>query len=41
MQLVALSGYAQPEDLQAAVEAGFDLHIAKPARPEDIERLLG
>jgi PAS domain S-box-containing protein len=40
IQLVALSGYAQPEDLKAAVEAGFDRHIAKPADPDDIERLL-
>jgi PAS domain S-box-containing protein len=41
MQLVAVSGYAQPEDQKAAIEAGFDRHIAKPPNPEDIERLLG
>jgi signal transduction histidine kinase len=40
MQLFALSGYAQPEDVRSAVEAGFDGHLAKPARIEDIERLL-
>jgi PAS domain S-box-containing protein len=40
IQLVALSGYAQPEDVARAVEAGFDGHIAKPCDPEDIERLL-
>jgi signal transduction histidine kinase len=40
-QLVAVSGYAQPEDLKAAVEAGFDRHIAKPPNPDDIARLLG
>jgi PAS domain S-box-containing protein len=28
--LVALSGYAQPEDQQRAAEVGFDGHIAKP-----------
>jgi CheY-like chemotaxis protein len=28
--LVALSGYALPEDLRRAAEAGFDRHIAKP-----------
>ena len=40
VQLVAVSGYAQPEDVKAAVEAGFDRHIAKPASPEEIERIL-
>ncbi len=35
-----MSGYAQPEDAKAALEAGFDRHLAKPASPEDIERLL-
>jgi CheY-like chemotaxis protein len=29
-KLIALSGYAQPEDCQRAAEAGFDRHIAKP-----------
>jgi CheY-like chemotaxis protein len=38
---VAVSGYAQPEDLKAAFEAGFDRHIAKPASPDEVERLLG
>lgn len=28
--LVALSGYAQPKDIQAAQEAGFNCHVAKP-----------
>ena len=39
-QLVAVSGYAQPEDRQAAREAGFQHHLAKPADPDEIERLL-
>jgi PAS domain S-box-containing protein len=39
-ELVAVSGYAQPEDLRAALEAGFDRHLAKPPDPEEIERLL-
>jgi PAS domain S-box-containing protein len=38
--LVAVTGYAQPEDVKRAFEAGFDRHIAKPASIEDIERLL-
>jgi PAS domain S-box-containing protein len=41
MLLVAVTGYAQPEDVRRAVESGFDRHLAKPPRAEDIERLLG
>ncbi|HET8539975.1 MAG TPA: PAS domain S-box protein [Anaeromyxobacter sp.] len=40
VQLIAVSGYAQPEDVRKAVEAGFDAHVAKPCDPETIERLL-
>ena len=29
-RLVALSGYAQPEDKRRAREAGFDAHLSKP-----------
>jgi signal transduction histidine kinase/CheY-like chemotaxis protein len=39
-KLFAVSGYAQPEDVKRAVEAGFDGHVAKPCDPEQIERLL-
>jgi PAS domain S-box-containing protein len=39
--LVALSGYALPEDLQRAAAAGFDRHIAKPASLEELEQLVG
>jgi PAS domain S-box-containing protein len=39
-RLVALSGYAQPEDRQEAADAGFDQHLAKPADPSAIEQLL-
>jgi len=38
--LVALSGYALPEDLQRAHEAGFDRHLAKPPSLEKIEHVL-
>jgi two-component system CheB/CheR fusion protein len=38
--LVALSGYALPEDLQRAQEAGFDRHLAKPPSFEKIEEAL-
>jgi two-component system CheB/CheR fusion protein len=38
--LVALSGYALPEDLERAAEAGFRRHLAKPPSLEAIEELL-
>ena len=34
--LVALTGYGQLQDKVRAREAGFDLHIAKPAEPDEI-----
>jgi len=38
--MVALSGYALHKDQQRAVQAGFDRHLAKPASPEAIARVL-
>jgi CheY-like chemotaxis protein len=38
--LVALSGYAQVEDLERAKDAGFDRHIAKPPTLQTLDRLL-
>jgi two-component system CheB/CheR fusion protein len=38
--LVALTGYAQPEDRQRAAEAGFDRHVAKPVSIETLSALL-
>jgi signal transduction histidine kinase/CheY-like chemotaxis protein len=40
IRLVAVSGYAQPEDRERAASAGFDAHVAKPADPSVIERLI-
>ncbi len=40
VRLVAVSGYAQPEDVARAEEAGFDAHVAKPPDPTRLERLL-
>jgi glutathione S-transferase len=37
VQLVALTGYGQPEDVRLAMEAGFDVHLVKPV---DVERVL-
>jgi two-component system CheB/CheR fusion protein len=39
-RLVALSGYGQDADIQAALDAGFDEHLTKPPDPERLERLL-
>jgi two-component system CheB/CheR fusion protein len=38
--LVALTGYALPEDERRATEAGFDRHLPKPPSIEQIEELL-
>jgi PAS domain S-box-containing protein len=40
MRLVAISGYAQPEDVARATEAGFDAHVAKPLDPEELARII-
>ncbi len=39
--LVALSSYAEPEDLRRAREAGFDAYGWKPIRPEEARAWLG
>jgi len=38
--LVALTGHASTADLQAAVESGFDTHMAKPIAFEKLRTLL-
>jgi two-component system CheB/CheR fusion protein len=38
--LVALTGYALPDDLRRASEAGFDRHLAKPPNLEQLNELL-
>jgi CheY-like chemotaxis protein len=38
--LVALSGYALPEDLERAQAAGFSRHLAKPPSLEKLRELL-
>ena len=38
--LVALSGYAGPDDVAKAKKAGFDAHLAKPATLEALQRVL-
>jgi two-component system CheB/CheR fusion protein len=41
LYLVAVSGYAQHRDVAAALEAGFDEHLAKPVSPPRLNELLG
>jgi PAS domain S-box-containing protein len=38
--LIAVSGYALPDDRQRATEAGFDRHLVKPASLDKIEHAL-
>jgi signal transduction histidine kinase/CheY-like chemotaxis protein len=38
---VALSAYARPEDREAALAAGFDEFLTKPAMPGDLLRAVG
>lgn len=38
--LVALTGYAQPEDCRKAREAGFAAHLLKPVNLEELVRVL-
>ncbi len=40
IRLVAISGYAQPEDIRRSIEAGFDAHLAQPPQSADIESLF-
>ena len=38
--LIALSGYAQPEDIERSRQAGFNLHLAKPPDLDALERAI-
>ena len=38
--LVALSGYAQAEDIRRSLDAGFDAHLGKPAPLDQLHALL-
>jgi PAS domain S-box-containing protein len=38
--MVALTGWGQEEDQRRAMEAGFDLHLTKPAEPHVLEALI-
>ena len=38
--LVALTGYGQEADRQTALQAGFNHHLVKPARLEQVQKIL-
>jgi len=38
--LVAITGFGQDHDRRQASDAGFDAHLTKPAKPEELRRLL-
>lgn len=38
--LIALTGYAQPDDLMRAKECGFDRHVAKPVDFDTLKQIL-
>jgi two-component system, sensor histidine kinase len=40
IQIVALTGYGQPEDLRKAAEAGIDAHLVKPVDLAQLEEAL-
>jgi CheY-like chemotaxis protein len=39
-RLIAISGYDSQADRERSLQAGFDHHLAKPADPEELFRLL-
>lgn len=40
IRLVAITGYGGDDDSHRALQAGFDFHLVKPVRPDDLDRLL-
>jgi two-component system CheB/CheR fusion protein len=40
LHLIAITGYGRAEDRATARDAGFDVHLVKPAEPAELERVL-
>jgi CheY-like chemotaxis protein len=38
--LIALTGFGGPDEVKRCAEAGFDLHLLKPADPEQLQLIL-
>jgi PAS domain S-box-containing protein len=41
LELVALTGYGQPEDRARALREGFDAHLVKPVNLDELFRVIG
>lgn len=41
IRLIAVSGYAQQQDIERAIDAGFDRHLAKPIDIAVLKKMLG
>ena len=37
---IALSGYASPKDVKAALASGFDAHVSKPVDPSELTSIV-
>jgi len=40
VRLIALTSYGRPEDKALAYQAGYDVHLTKPAEPEELRRVV-
>jgi CheY-like chemotaxis protein len=40
IQLIAVTGYGQPEDRRRTAKAGFDHHLTKPVEVEALDAVL-
>ncbi|MGH8161187.1 MAG: response regulator, partial [Gammaproteobacteria bacterium] len=40
IRLIAMTGFGRDNDRERAMQAGFDLHLTKPARPEELQAAL-
>jgi CheY-like chemotaxis protein len=40
IKLIALTGHGCDDDRQSASQAGFDIHMTKPLRADELERFL-
>jgi signal transduction histidine kinase/ActR/RegA family two-component response regulator len=41
IHLIALTGYGQAEDRKKALDAGFNVHLTKPANISDVQNVIG
>lgn len=40
IRLIAMTGYGRPEDVQRALDAGFDVHLVKPIDPDRLREAI-